>query len=374
MSGGLPMANAQGVCEKLKRYEGVRYMSKAMVHLVGSVPFRDAAEVFERVGTLLGPGLASIPDGETGDRLSWMGWLEPIFANHPQFVSTGETFAARPDSKEVTHRYRLKPGVKPQDVRFDDLPQAAIAKSSYREFARQKQAGKIPAGVRFQVSLAGPISVVRRFVADESEQEPVLRAYEHGVFRAIETIAGAIPHDQLAIQWDVASAVFEVLERGQPTRYGATRAQMMDAFIPEHVRLGMAVPRDVHLIYHLCYGDASHRHSVEPASAALLVEFANRVSAEIGRTIELIHMPVPRGRVDDAYFEPLRKLKLRPETRLALGLVHYTDGIAGTRRRIAVAQKYVPDFAVATECGFGRRAPDTIVKLLEIHAQAAGLR
>ncbi len=349
-------------------------MTKHMVHLVGSVPFRNATEVFETVGPLLGSGLASIPDGETGERLSWMGWLEPIFANHPQFVSTGETFAPRQDSKEITKRYRLKAGVDPKDVRFNDLPQVRFAKESYREFARQKQLGKIPADVRFQVCLAGPISVIRRFVADESEQAAVLPAYEQSLFQAVETIATAIPHDQLAIQWDVASAVFEALERGKPTRHGHTRAEMLDTFVPQHVRLGMAVPRDVDLIYHLCYGDASHKHSVEPASAALLVEFANRISAEIARTIELIHMPVPRDRTDDAYYEPLSKLKLRPETRLALGLVHYTDGIEGTRRRIAVAQKYVKDFAISTECGFGRRPPETIAKLLEIHAEAAGLR
>jgi methionine synthase II (cobalamin-independent) len=135
--------------------------------------------------------------------------------------------------------------------------------------------------------------------------------------------------------------------------------------------MGMGVPEDVHLFFHLCYGDASHKHSVEPASAALLVEFANRISAEIGRTIELIHMPVPRERIDDGYFEPLRGLKLRPETKLALGLVHYTDGVEGTRKRIAVARKFAPDFAFATECGFGRRPPETTSRLLEIHAEVA---
>ena len=67
-------------------------------------------------------------------------------------------------------------------------------------------------------------------------------------------------------------------------------------------------------------------------------------------------------------------MKLRPETTLALGLVHYTGGLEGTRQRIAVAQKYVKDFMIGTECGFGRRDPATIPRLLEIHAQAAGLR
>jgi hypothetical protein len=86
-------------------------------------------------------------------------------------------------------------------------------------------------------------------------------------------------------------------------------------------------------------------------------------------------MPVPRGRVDDAYFAPLKRLVLRPETELCLGLVHYSDGIEGTRRRLATAKRHVPDgasgFAIATECGFGRRDPTTIPELLRIHAAVA---
>ena len=104
-----------------------------------------------------------------------------------------------------------------------------------------------------------------------------------------------------------------------------------------------------------------------------MVEFANRVARDIERPIQLIHMPVPRNRADDAYFEPLRRLELRPETELCLGLVHHTDGIEGTRRRLATARKYVADFSVATECGFGRRDPRTIPELLRIHAQVAEL-
>jgi hypothetical protein len=83
-------------------------------------------------------------------------------------------------------------------------------------------------------------------------------------------------------------------------------------------------------------------------------------------------MPVPRDRADEAYFEPLRRLALAPQTELCLGLVHYTDGVAGTRRRLATAEKFVQKFSIATECGFGRRSPATIPELLRIHAEVAG--
>jgi len=69
----------------------------------------------------------------------------------------------------------------------------------------------------------------------------------------------------------------------------------------------------------------------------------------------------------------LRRLKLRPETELCLGLVHYTDGVEGTKQRLATAAKYADNFAIATECGFGRRDPSTIPELLRIHAAVADL-
>jgi len=53
--------------------------------------------------------------------------------------------------------------------------------------------------------------------------------------------------------------------------------------------------------------------------------------------------------------------------------VHFTDGVEGTKRRLATARKYVADFSVATECGFGRRDPRTIPDLLRIHVQVAEL-
>jgi hypothetical protein len=53
--------------------------------------------------------------------------------------------------------------------------------------------------------------------------------------------------------------------------------------------------------------------------------------------------------------------------------VHYTDGVDGTKQRLATARRFATDFSIATECGFGRRDPDTIPELLRIHAAVAEL-
>ena len=341
------------------------------VYLVGSVPMATAEEVFERVAAALGPRLKRIPDGETGERGDWITWLEPAFANNPAFQKSGEYFRVH-ESGTGRERYTLKPGLKPQDVRFDNLFYADVAKESYAVFKRLKDAGKIAPGTKFQVDLVPAHSVIWLFLVDalHSQIDPV---YNQAVKHEIEKIAAAIPHEELAIQFDVASAVFARLERNEPNSYGRTKAEMQETFSNILIELGNHVPSDINLLYHLCYGDSGHRHVIEPTDMGDMVEFANRLSRQIRRPVQLIHMPVPRNRTDDAYFDPLKRLKLRPETEICLGLVHCTDGVEGTKKRIAIARKFLPNFSIATECGWGRRDPRTIPELLRIHAEIAKL-
>ena len=339
------------------------------VYLVGSVPLPDTQAVFETVSAELGPHLLTLPDGETGERLDWITWLEPVFADNPAFVPSEEVFQLH-SGVAGRRRYELKPGLSPADVTFDNLFYADIARQSYATFAALKRQGKIPAQVKFQVDLVPAHSVIWLFVKEDLQRviDPI---YNDAVLREIDKIAAAIPHDQLAIQFDIASAVFARLERAQAGPYGKTKEEMQATFSAIVVRLAERVPPDVDLLFHFCYGDAGHRHVVEPTDMSDMVDYANRLAKQLKRPITQIHMPVPRGRTDDAYFKPLQRLELDPQTRLCLGLVHFTDGIAGTRQRIATAKKYVEDFSLGTECGFGRRDPATIADLLRIHAEAA---
>jgi len=153
--------------------------------------------------------------------------------------------------------------------------------------------------------------------------------------------------------------------------YGRDKAETQTSFAGILIDLAEHVPNDIELLFHFCYGDSNHKHVVEPTDMTDMVAMANRLTDGIKRPIQLIHMPVPRGRSDDAYFEPLKNLRLKPATELSLGLVHHTDGVAGTRQRLAAAEKRVKNFSIATECGFGRRRPETIPELLAIHAEVA---
>src|SRR6185437_7752434 len=155
---------------------------------------------------------------------------------------------------------------------------ADIAKASYAEFAALKTQGVIPKHVRFQIDLVPAHSVIWLFLQDDLHQ----------------------PHDQIAIQFDVASAVFARLQRGEPSTYGKTRADMLASFSRILTALANHVPGDIELLFHFCYGDSNHKHVIEPADMSDMVDLANRLCTDVGRSVELIHMPVPRDRSDDA--------------------------------------------------------------------------
>ena len=331
-------------------------------HLVGSVPLADNEAVFREVAAKLGTHLRRMPDGETGIRTNWIQWQFPLLTQVPEFEPVDE------EPGPFGPRLQLRSGVSSEDIAFPELGYQAAAIESYTVFARLQDEGVIGEGIRFQVCLPTPLAVIHlRFIP--RDQETVEQAYERQLLAELDGMLEAIPAEALAIQWDTA-VEFAVLEG------------ILDSFLAEPepdilerlARLGNHVPTDAELGYHLCYGDAGHQHFVEPADTAKLVAVANGVSERVDRPIDWLHMPVPRGRSDEAYFAPLRDLRLHPETESYLGLVHMTDGVEGANARIAAAQTVVTEFGVATECGFGRRPAETIPDLLEVHAGVADPR
>lgn len=82
---------------------------------------------------------------------------------------------------------------------------------------------------------------------------------------------------------------------------------------------------------------------------------------------------MPIGLTDPEYFAPPRSLALPAKTELYVGLLRVADGEPGARNRIAAALSAVDSFGIATECGFGRRPPETVPGLLALHAAVAEL-
>ncbi len=352
-------------------------MASREIHLCGSVPLDSAADVFGMVSEKIGDCCKRIPDGETGDRLMWIRWQDHVFRDHPQLDaidSEGDyrnATAIVQDSagtKKMAHTtwWKIKDGIDPADLEMRPLGYAENAIESYADFKEMKEAGKIASDAKFLVAAPSPFNVINSAIAPE-DRIRIEPAYEARMRQEVDEICGAIPHDQLAFQWDNAHDM---------QAFDGAR----ECYFPFHmtgiakrlIKWGDYLPATVELGYHFCYGSFGGKHFVEPVTMAAMVNLANRLAAGVQRTIEFIHMPVPIERDDDAYFEALANLCLKPETKLYLGLIHDKDGTGGANRRIAAANKYVQDYGLATECGFGRRPADTVPPLLDLHKELAG--
>jgi methionine synthase II (cobalamin-independent) len=249
------------------------------------------------------------------------------------------------------------------------LGYARESRISYQDFCAARASGLLPKQAKFQVSLPTPMAVSYSYCR-ERDVLAIYDAYERDMLREVAVLCAAIPHADLCLQWDVCQET--LLWDGQPFDMYPRLGAAPDDIIRRLRKICGAVPADVDLGMHLCYGDFRAQHFLQPRDTGKMVELANALFAELPRPLSYIHMPVPIERTDEAYFAPLRELKRPAGTGLYLGVVHAADGIGGTRQRIAVANRHVDDFGIATECGIARaRSPQLVRTLLELHALAS---
>ena len=348
------------------------------VLLLGSVPFDTAEQVFRTCAECVGDLVTGLPDGEVGYRAQWINFLAAkVYCEHPSLETVRRPKTAAGESGWAPREYgdnwlfKVKKGVK--SLRFEDLGYAREAEQSYATFRALREGNVIPPGTRFQVSLPPIESGTRQFVTTAQDFEIMWDGYEEAMGREIAAICKHIPANDLLIQWDICVEVLAIATGDQ--RQGSSPWEApgdpFDRYLRAIKVLAPCVPDDVPMGLHLCYGDLSHRHLVEPQDLGLVVRIANETVAEVERRIDYVHVPVPRDRYDRSYFQPLKDLAIG-DAKLYVGLVHHTGGVDGALKRLATARRYAAGFGIATECGLGRRLPETIPELLRILRTVAG--
>ena len=138
--------------------------------LVGSVPLDSVEEVMRTFGGTLGRYLPAVPDGEVGERRSWVNRLGyQIFNGHldldtirrPKPIDGVEQLLPR--GRDDSWQFQVKPGI--ERVRFGNpgsrLGYARDAINSYFVFRTLREKGILPDGVRFQISIPMVHSVIR---------------------------------------------------------------------------------------------------------------------------------------------------------------------------------------------------------------------
>jgi ubiquinone/menaquinone biosynthesis C-methylase UbiE len=335
-----------------------RYLALG-VHLVGSVPLRDAKAVFRTLSEQLGDRLRRLPDGETGPRADWIVWQYPVLSSRPQF----EVAPPAPEFYRALPRLRLRAGTDAGDLRFGSLGYADAAVASYRTFGVLKRDGVVPRGCRFQICLPTPLAPISAFVALE-DQAAVETAYEAAMAIELERILDEIPLDQLALQWDT-NFEFGMLEGDLPVWFGDVKGGILERLL----RISRLVPPGVELGFHFCHGHDEQVGRGGHKDMSRMVEIANALAGSLDRPLNWVHMPLPREGADAGFLAPLRGLRLQPETELYLGALHPPDSDREAGQRLDLAHEFAGEFGIATPCGWGRLAPGRVPALIAQHAR-----
>jgi hypothetical protein len=351
-------------------------MPPSSVHFNGSVNLPDAETVMREISSRIPSGVRRMTDGETGERNYWIHFQIQKFLAMPELesISTGQAYETDDASAPAMPQLRLAEGVAPEDVNWPDLGYADAYAESFATFRALQDEGTIPSGVRFQMQYPTPIAPLAGAIVPDDLMR-LAPSYEAALIADLDKALAAVPHDRLAIQWDVA-VEFGMLEGA----FGpAGAAPPLEAVAAALARAADHVPEDVPVGMHLCYGDYGHQHFKQPESLELQVRLVNAVVAAAKRTVNWFSFTVPQGRSDADYFAPLRELQAGPETELYFALVPYypDDQPAGTSAEqvrlidesLAQSSSGSREWGICTECGMGRVAADDVPTLLDLHSK-----
>jgi hypothetical protein len=347
-------------------------MPPSNVHFNGSVNLPDAESVMREISSRIPNGVRRMTDGETGDRNYWISFQTRKFEQMPEFeaVGAGQAYETAGDAPAMP-QLRLTEGASAEMINWPNLGYADAYTESFATFERMQREGTIPGEVRFQLQYPTPLASMAGTIVPE-DQPAVAPSYEQALFADLDTALERLPHDRVAVQWDVA------------VEFGALEGAMgpkapIDQIAPGLVRCIERVPADVPVGMHLCYGDYGHQHFKQPDSLQMQVELVNAVTSAARRPVDFVSFTVPQGRNDSAYFEPLGGLTTGSDTELDFALVPYhpDDQAPGTTaeqiEHIDAALLNSPGGArhwgICTECGMGRADADDVPRLLDLHSQ-----
>ena len=329
------------------------------VHLVGSVPLSTAAEVFSTLGAGLGDRLQAPPrrrDRATRglDRLAVPGSQLPGVVRGRAAGAALVPSAAAP--APPPRRRRARPRVRAARLRRGGrgvVPRLRHAQARRRSAARLQVPGLAADTARARERLRRARRPVRRRAR--------LRARDA---RRPRPDAGGDPTRPARAAMGHELRVRDARRRrprlvpGRPGRDPrAAPADQQRGAVSRRARLPLLLgPRR-----------GAPRARCRATSGASSISRTRSRPASSGRS-RWIHMPVPPGAHDEAFFAPLAGLRLQAATELYLGLIHPGESEDDARRAIAAAHAADTEFGIATPCGWGRLPQRAVAELVAAHA------
>jgi len=333
--------------------------------LIGSIPGDNAEQAMSTALRELGPHLAYLPDGETGDRDTWVVGAIKSLRDHPGLEVKNEGDWS---SYENQLNFRVKKG---HTLTGDelDLGLARAFRESYPVFQRLREESD-HAELTFQVGIPGDFDMAL-FTLGPLQAFTKRAPFTEATARDLTAIHGEAG-DGALFQIEVPAEQVFVAKMPPPLR--GLMASMMASRV---VELAKRAPEGARFGVHLCLGDLGHKALGKLADAGPLTALANAVIAKwpAGRRLEYLHAPLAEGEeppvVDERFYRPLSRLRLPADTRFVAGFVHENCTLEDARKILGWVETHVGRTVdVAASCGLGRRGAEAAETVMR---QAAAL-
>ena len=340
------------------------------VHFNGSVNLADAETVMREISERIPAGVRRMTDGETGERGYWILFQIQKFLKMPEFepVGAAEQAYETEDDAPAMPQIKLREGASADTIEWPDLGYATEYGKSFEIFDRLQQDGTIADGVRFQLQYPTPIASTSVVFVPE-DMEAVTGSYEPALFADLGKALAALPHDRIAVQWDVA-VEFGLLEGA----YGP--AWPLEQIVPGLVRASIRCPPTSPPACTSATATTATSTSGTRSRCRCRWTSSTRSSPRPHGRSTSSSFTVPQSRDDADYFAPLANLNA-PDTELYLALVPYhpAEQAEGTTETQIAHIDSVLDgraWGICTECGMGRADREDVPTLLDLHSSILG--
>jgi hypothetical protein len=247
-------------------------------------------------------------------------------------------------SQRAANRHGL---AKAESVPQVSLRFAQASIDGFREFWKAQLDGEITAGLRYQINLPTPYTLLAGSVPEQQCLQ-LLPELERAFVDELAVLLRELPPEMLALQWDACGETRVWETRGRDL---ASPRGLPERLLASFVTLCAAVPDTMELGFHFCHRDASGREPLVPADAGQVARLLGAIIASCDRDVAFVHIPVPATRPDSSYFEPLANLALWPQMQVYLGLLHAGDDAEAASARLAAAQAVLRNFGLGVACG-----------------------
>jgi hypothetical protein len=308
---------------------------------------------------VLGRGMRSLPDGETGERRNWIIHIIERLRDHPDLELRKHGDWSDYDSVPVLKEKRGR-RLEGASLQFGYLREF---ERSFPLFLEARERAGLPR-LAFQVGVPGDLDMAL-FVLGPRGALLRRKPFTDATVAEISAIH-ARGGDDVIFQVEIPVELVAVAR--MPRLVQPAIAALLARGV---ANLARRSPAGARFGVHLCLGDINHRALGRLRDTAPLVTLANALARAWpdDRPLEFMHAPFAAAEepppVEPVWYAPLDGLRLKPGTKLIAGVAHEDQALEEQRSVVELIERTVGGpVGISHSCGLGRREPEAAERAL----------